>query len=97
MPSCAPVDLSLKRGKSGRLAIAAAGGHGVECVGKGKDARSQRDLFPAQPVRVSGAVETFMVVADDDRGGLQDRVLLEMRTVLPRQEPALRRALQGLS
>ena len=47
-----------------RLAVRLLGGHRVECVGDGEDARRERDLLGLEAARVAGAVPLLVVRAD---------------------------------
>src|SRR5438045_2689557 len=49
-------------------AIGTVGGHGIERVGHVHDLGSDRDLVPAQTIRISFSVHAFVMVADQVGG-----------------------------
>ena len=59
---------SVACGEGGSFAIGAVGGHGVERVGDGEDARAERDLFAAEAAWIAGAIEALLVGVDDFGG-----------------------------
>src|SRR6516225_5831146 len=51
-----------------RPAVRAVADHGIERIGDGEDARSERNLVSSQPARVAGAVVKLLVREHDFRG-----------------------------
>ena len=78
------------RGKAGP--VWAIGDHGVIGIGQANNAGEERDVRTRQPIRISPAVPSFMVMADRPGNGRRkrqrldemdplDRVLLEVPTL----------------
>ena len=63
--SRAPPQLAQRFGRAARGTIGAHRGHGVEGVGDVHDAREERNLVAAQPVRITLAVGPLVVQFDD--------------------------------
>ena len=68
LAACGPPQLGERvLGRAG-AAVDAGREHRVERVGDVDDPRAERDVLPAQPVRVAGAVEALVVVLDRRHG-----------------------------
>ena len=57
-----------------RPAVDARSGERVEDVGDGGDATAERYLWPGEPIRVPGAIPSFVMRESDDRGQIEQRV-----------------------
>src|SRR5215831_19715151 len=69
-------DLGARRVDRHRGAIGAVGGHRVEGVHRGEDARTDRYRFPRETARVPRAVPALLVAVDDvERGSEEAHVL----------------------